>query len=162
MSLKNLFGPSFEKTSYDSVEAKKKNLELYEREERAKISEEILNDKIGAFNKNKHSFKNTAEQQGDYEHEYHSGLEKKNTELARLDAQITGKKNLFEALKDQKNTEIELLKESNKNIVENYKEMVELLKTQTEVLTAKLTELKITDAHIHVSAEVKDKKENND
>jgi lipopolysaccharide export system protein LptC len=46
------------------------------------------------------------------------------------------------------------LKESNEAILNTKNDVIELLKVQVEVLTAKLTELKITDAHIHVDAKM--------
>lgn len=49
-----------------------------------------------------------------------------------------------------KNTEIELLKSNHVEAIKDKNEIIELLKTQVEVLTAKLTEIKISDAHIHV------------
>jgi len=131
-----------------------KELELFERGERLRIKESLFEERENMLATIKKTLKDMNIQIAENEHEYHEGMEQKNTELAKLTVAIDAKRSLLNELKDQKDEEISLLKSSNFAIISNYKEMIELLKTQVEVLTAKLTELKITDAHIHVDAKL--------
>ena len=130
------------------------NLSLEESEGRLRIKEELFAEKENGLSTIKSVMANVCSSIKKDEHDYHQDKETRGIEIAKLDATILLKKELFEELADQKNVEIKLLKESNSTIVANYKEMIELLKVQVEVLTAKLTELKITDAHIHVDAKM--------
>lgn len=77
-------------------------------------------------------------------------------EEIELDARIEYKKKLLAEIVDNKDTEIRLLREANILVMKTKDEMIELLKAQVEILTAKLTEIKISDAHIHVQAAISD------
>ena len=132
------------------------DLELFKRSQELRIKEELFDKRTEVIEHLQRLNLQMLDDSTTHEHDYHQDREKKNTEIAKLDTAVTFKKLLFDELKDQKDVEIKLLKESNSTIVTNYKEMIELLKTQVEVLTAKLTELKITDAHLHVDVKNKE------
>lgn len=93
------------------------------------------------------------------EHDFHYTKEKKNVELAKLDAMIEHKTELFDATKDLKQEEIVILKDVHKQLVEGKDNMIELLTDQVKILTAKLTEIKITDVSLNVSGVQREKKE---
>jgi hypothetical protein len=124
------------------------DLTLFEREEKLKIKEKMFADKDVALDYTKSWLDSTYKQ-------YYYKVSEKETELAKLDERILTRRELFAQLKDSKDIELSLLKESNTTILKAKDEVIELLKTQVEILTAKLTELKISDIHVH--AEVKNK-----
>lgn len=82
----------------------------------------------------------------------------KSQEDIELDARIEYKEKLLAGMADGKDLEIKLLKETNSSIIKVKDEVIEMLKAQVEILTAKLTEIKISDAHIHVQAAITDSK----
>lgn len=123
-----------------------KEISLYKQEQRLNNQEELLSDKERVINGKIACAKDLAAN----EHEYHSEESKRRSALAKLDAEIEFKKELRDALRDDKDKEISLLKESNASIIKSKDDIIDLLKSQVEILTAKLTEIKITDAHLNV------------
>lgn len=139
------------------------DLAIEDRDARLRLKEELFSVRETNFESIKAEDKACNVDRYNYEHTFHQERQDRGIELTKLDVAIDAKKELMDALKDQKDTEIRLLKESNEAILNTKNDVIELLKVQVEVLIAKLTELKITDviAHIDVKSENYARREEN-
>jgi hypothetical protein len=149
-----------------------KEADLYQRKT-------VLDANFGISEKVRYSATELVKKLGEIEHEYHSAVsdnavriaekseEAKNNHyksMAEIDIKKVEKeaevnlltlktdsiKTLNKELESVSSVKLDAMKEKYDAILKMKDEMVELLKTQVEILTAKLTEIKISDAHIHV------------
>lgn len=116
----------------------------YEKEERLKVDEEVLEYK----NKVVEESKLCADSFREQECNWHSKESEKNTELAKLDAAIDHKRTLLEELKDIRETEIKVLKDMHTTAIKDKDGIIELLKAQVEILTSKFCECNTTDINV--------------
>lgn len=128
-------------------------MEIYARQEILRIDEENLARKNSIIDLEIES----AKQIGESEHNFHLNQEEKNIKIASLDAEIKARELAMSAIKDVKQAEIELLKEMHKTAIKDKDSIIELLQTQVEVLTAKLTEIKVDS--VQLTANLKTDKE---
>lgn len=128
-------------------------LEIYSRNEQLKIDEENFARRNSILDLQQQCLEQTSEA----EHKFHFSQEEKGIKLASLDAEIKARELAMSAIKDVKQVEIELLKEVHKKAIEDKDGIIDLLKTQVEVLTAKLTEIKIDS--VQLTANLKTDKE---
>lgn len=129
-------------------------LSQYKAEKRLRIDEEMLADKEKAVqNKNICATAYLKD-----EAEFYKGRAERNSILAGLDEKINGKKDLLEIMESRDKKTIEMMKTLHTEAIKDKNSVIELLKAQVEILTAKLTEIKISDVHMHVDAKVSEAK----
>lgn len=96
-----------------------------------------------------------AEQIADFEHEYHSHMEDKRTAMAKADAELEFKKKLLDTVKDTNqeifDAKMKSAKDAYEVVLKTKDEVIEILKQQVEILTAKLTEIKIDSVHLNAN-----------
>lgn len=148
------------KTEQDLVEYEKKEkalidaqLILFRKEKELGILDEVIRESASVLQKTI----DNAKELGDSECDFHAALSEKEVKLASLDAEIKGRELALSAIKDIKQAEIEMLKDSHKAAIADKDKFIELLTTQVEVLTAKLTEIKIDS--VQLTANLKTDKE---
>jgi len=136
-----------------SISTVNERTRLYRKDQLLKVDEEVLEYKEELVKTAEKCANDTA----NLEHKFHSAQSEKNTELAKLDVAIDHKRVLLEELKDVRETEIKVLKDLHSVAINDKNRIIELLTTQIEILTAKLTEIKVTDLHLNADVKVNSK-----
>lgn len=148
-TLKEVFGDTFTKSLTKKDEALlqrrldlvEDRISIYRREREMEVEHELLVKKTEGL-----------KQLGEYEHEFHYSKEVKKTEIAKLQVELENLNNLIEIKAEQLGKELDYEKRANEKILAEKNKTIELLTSQVEILTAKLTEIKISDVHLHTEA----------
>jgi len=144
---------------YEALEKSKidQNLRFYEEKQKLDTDRHIFDLKKEATNSVNEAFFEDKKEALKKKEEILEEISNLKTEATELEAKNRLTIDTNNLLKDKydlkissKEKEIELLKENRSSALKDKNDVIELLKTQVEVLTAKLTEIKISDAHIHV------------
>lgn len=153
--MKYMFGTK-KNTAQTSLEQKERQLEVREAtlranehglELRQKLVEEISSEQASLKTELLDSRLQATKDIVEFECTYHAGMEEKRIVLAKLDAEIAFKKTVLETTKDSSKelfeTKLAATKESYESILKTKDEVIALFRDQIEILTAKLTEIKI-------------------
>ena len=124
-------------------------MHLYKREKQLEIENEMVTEK----NRILEFLKQGQKEMTNYEHEYHSYKEEKGVTLARLNADIECKKQTLASMDNIGEIKLKAAIDSKDAIIAGKDGVIKLLTDQVEILTAKLTEIKITDAHINIDCD---------
>ena len=126
-----------------------KDINNYKREKLLEVENEMVTEKNKVIEILKQGQKDLANS----EHEYHSHKEEKGIFLAKLQADIEFKRQLLDSMVDTGEIKLKATIESKDAIIAAKDGVIKLLTDQVEILTAKLTEIKITDAHINIDCD---------
>ncbi len=137
-----------------------RELEVYKKEKMAEVDTLVAAYRASCLKETELITLQSAKQKGEYEHEFHNGIEVKKTELAKLDAVLEGKKDLVKRLEDYRTVWADMQKfkaeaAAKDSIIEVLKAELERGDDNFKVVVAKLSKMEINSLGLTVTAKDK-------